>query len=84
MSPLPISALHLLKPCLRPMSPHRASRLTSFDHSQLVGTLVQTIVEVVGILLPTLEATIAGLLGDLTWIIQDLVLTILGGLLGIL
>jgi hypothetical protein len=54
-----------------------------FDR-QLVGTVVITVVQVAGVLLPGLDLAINVLLGDLGFIITQLSLTILGGLLGIL
>ncbi|KAI0339266.1 hypothetical protein BDW22DRAFT_1347820 [Trametopsis cervina] len=55
-----------------------------FQVGQLVGTVVVTVVQVAGVLLPGLQLAINVLLGDLTFIITQLGLTILGGLLGIL
>ncbi|KAI0338355.1 hypothetical protein BDW22DRAFT_707313 [Trametopsis cervina] len=51
---------------------------------QLVGTLVNTVILVTDGLLFGLQVAIAGLLTDVEFVITDLGLTILGGLLGLL
>jgi hypothetical protein len=55
-----------------------------FQVGQLVGTLVITVIQVAGVLLPGLDLAVNVLLGDLGFIITQLGLTLLGGLLGIL
>lgn len=55
-----------------------------FTVGQLVGTIVVTVIQVAGVLLPGLSLAITVLLLDLTGIITQLGLTILAGLLGII
>ncbi|KAI0691196.1 hypothetical protein BC835DRAFT_1417311 [Cytidiella melzeri] len=55
-----------------------------FQVGQLVGTVVITVIQVAGVLLPGLSAAITVLLGDLGFLITELGLTLLGGLLGLL
>ncbi|KAI0084942.1 hypothetical protein BDY19DRAFT_909385 [Irpex rosettiformis] len=67
-----------------PIAAGAAIRALLFQVGQLVGTVVITVIQVVGVLLPGLQAAIVVLLGDVQLIIIQLGLTLLGGLLGIL